>query len=157
MKHLESSIALRIMDVLGIFTKDMPNIRNELLKINKNNIWAVKMPIDDEFGINILYSEFDDKKYMTCGNEKAKTWFGIIIGCSDESNPEMNKIFMINQLKDDISIREADTIEIANIFTTFECFRHFFNGWHKYEEKEDDLKIMKKFISSIKEEEIEEQ
>lgn len=156
MKYLESSLALRIMDILGIFSKDMPNIRTDNFKLKKHDIWSVKMPIDGESDIDILYSEDGDKKYMITGSDKSNLWFCIIIGDSEENNPELNRIFISQFLKEDFSIREADTIEISNVFATFECLRHFFKGWYKCDPKENEVSIMKKFISSITEEDSEE-
>ena len=156
MKYLESSLALRIMDILGLFSKDMPNTINDNFKLKKHDMWAVKVPIDGESDINILYSESGDKKYMITGSDKSKLWFCIIVGDAQETNPELNRIFISQFLKEDFSVREADTIEIANVFASFECLRHFFKGWYKFEPKENEISIMKKFISSIAEEDLEE-
>jgi hypothetical protein len=143
---------------LGILSKDMPDIRNENFKTKEKNIWALKANIEEDSSVIVLYSETDENKYMIAGlkNDKIpqKMWFCIICGDCEEENPELNRIFIINENKSKITIREANIIEMANILITFECFRNFSNGWFNYEPEISDYLIIKKFTNSISEEEI---
>jgi len=155
-KKLESAIVLRIIDCLGIFSKDMPDIRNHNFATKVNNIWAIKNNIENYNSIVILYSEIGDKKVLlsSMGADK-DTWVCVVCGDAEEESVEMNKVYLLNIIKDKWSIREIDTIELANLFTTFECFRTFFSGWEQYDAKEEELSIIKKFVSSLSEAETE--
>ena len=161
MKYLESSIALRIMDCFGIFTKDMPDIRSDFFKVGKQNIWALCTTSDKDGDFFCLYAEKSDKKYLvsSIGTEadKSKLWLCIIAGDPAEENPDMNRIFILKTAAENKwVIRETDTIEAANMLVTFECFRQFFNGWTQYKPTENDMFVIKKFIGSIVEEDVEE-
>ena len=158
MKHLESSIALRIMDCFGIFTKNMPDIRSDFFKIK--DVWALCATTNKEDLFVFLYTQKGDKKYLVSSfgaDNKAKLWLCLVIGDETEENPELNRMFILRIGENDKwLVREAEVIETANLLITFECFRQFFNGWTQYKPTNDELVIMDKFMSSITEEDIEE-
>lgn len=155
MKYLRSSIALRIMDAVGIFSKDMQDIRRELFEI-KRNLWASKIDIDSGEAVIVLYSQVGDKKYMITKRQdeqsKLQLWFCFICIDDTDDNYEMNNIFAANISNNDIRFRDISMLEAANILTGFELIRQFTSVWAQYKPTEMDINVMSKFISSLEEE-----
>ncbi|MFZ4768691.1 MAG: hypothetical protein ACOYLO_00825 [Ferruginibacter sp.] len=157
MKYLQSSIAIRIIDSLGVITKDLPDIRSDTFKTKHNNIWAVSTILNENINLIILYYEAD-MKYMLCGlkEKNIDNWKGIVCGDETEEEYELNNIFAVKLIDKEFSIREISIIEIGNLLVTFECIRNFFNGWNQYVPADSEIKTFKEFIKSISKENIEE-
>jgi len=161
MKHLQSSIALRIMDSMGVISNDLPPINHELYKTKRaSNVYAAKTGFEEGSSIIALYSEHGDMKYMITriasdNDNKNKLWFCIACGDTKEENPDLNRIFALNVFDEKYIFRETSIIEIANILVSFECVRNYCAGWSPYDASVDDIATIKDFIKSLKEEDAE--
>lgn len=157
MQYLTSSITIRIMDILGIASKDMPDIRNENFLVKKEkNIWALKGQLNESYTTLILYAENDGMKYM-CANfdpsAKDIAWVCLICGDLTEEEPDLNKAYVLHINDGNYFAREANTIELAHMLTAFEMFRNFFSGWSPYQPKDSETEIIKAFMRIIVSEE----
>jgi hypothetical protein len=149
-KYLQAAIAKRVLDILGIFSKDMPDIRNEFYSISKN-IWAGRIPIEDDNDVIFLYSEKNDNKYMltkfSSTNIKSN-WF-CIISMSDDEDPDLNKIYSTIEIDKSLKFIDISNMELANLFKGFELIRQYTPFWAKYEPSKEFLEVLSKFVGSI--------
>ena len=143
------------MDSIGIFSKDMQDIRRDLFEV-KRNLWSCKVDIDNGEAVIILYSQVGDKKYMITKRQDSKNslqlWF--CFACIDDAdeNYEMNNVFAANLSNDNLRFRDVSMLEVANVFVGFELIRQFTSTWAQYKPTELDVNVMSRFILSLEEE-----
>jgi len=148
--NLQSAIVIRILDVLGIFSKDMSDIRNDNYNIT-DSIWAGKLKIDDDNQIIFLYSEKNESKYMITkylSSAEKSNWFNLV--SLDQEEPDLNKMYISIEIEKNLKFREISYIELADALRGFELIRQYMPSWLRYEPKKEDLDILDKFIKSIK-------
>jgi hypothetical protein len=145
--NLESAIAIRVFDILGIFSKEMPDIRNDNYLITES-IWAGKLIIDEENQIIFLYSEKNDNRYMITKYLHPKSsWFNLV--SLDQEDCELNKIYVSIEVEEKIKFRDISYVEIADLLKGFELIRQYMPNWLAYEPDSKDLDILSNFIKSI--------
>ena len=149
---LQSSIVLRIIDSLGVFTKSMPDIRNEFFKVKDENAYAAMVNLSDKNAIITLYCEAGENKYMVTRafHEKKKTiWYCLACFDYNDDNPDLNQVYTLNVNDDKYIFSQTSFIEKANLLVTFECIRNFFSGWEIYSPSNDDLDTLYKFKANL--------
>lgn len=148
--HLQAAIAKRILDILGIFSKDMPDIRNEFYYISKD-IWAGRIPIEDDNDVVFLYSEKNENKYMLTkfSSTNIKSNWLCIVSMSNDEDPDLNKIYCSIEIDKSLKFLDISKIELANFFKGFELIRQYTPFWGKYSPSKEYLEVLNKFIGSI--------
>lgn len=141
-QRLHSAAVIRILETIGVFSKEIPipiNSKKFELKNDKQKIWGGKVNIDESSWILLLYSEIEGVKYLVTkpmGDLGSSVlWYFVV--CGDDSGEEYinNKIFAEVSFKtvDSVSGKEiikVETIEIScfdlcNFLRGFEIIRNY--------------------------------
>lgn len=147
--NLQSAVVLRILDVLGIFSKDMFDIRNEIYYIS-DSTWAGKLKIDDDNQIIFLYSEKNEYKYMITkylSSASKSNWFNLV--SLDVEDVDLNKAYISLEIEKELKFREISYMEISDLLKGFELIRQYMPSWLRYDPQKEDLDMLNKFINSI--------
>lgn len=149
-EQLRSSLALRIIDIFGIYTRDMPDIRTLMYK--HNNIFSGSYNLSASDKIFFIYKEVADNKFAHISFSSNDAIYNYIISICDETKQDtgMNNIF-IHTIKDGKnSFRVAKIIELANLFKATELLRQLFSNWDINDNVSNNTKALNDFLASIK-------
>jgi len=101
--YFHSAATFRVLDALGIFSRDMPCIKTDKYKQKKfdgKTFWAGKLQIDGDTWVAILYTEDEKGTYnkyaaSTLIDSQYATPLWQLVVCGDDSgeSPDANKIF----------------------------------------------------------------
>ncbi len=155
-EQLKSSLSLRIMDIFGVYTRDMPDVRTLMYK--NDNIFAGAYNVSAKEKITFIYKEIADNKYAHLAFYMDKVVYNYIIANCDskEEDPGLNNVYIHLVSKGENIYREAKIIEIASLFKSTELLRQLFSNWDTNNDFAINLKALNEFIKSIKVEEKEE-
>jgi len=154
MKNLRASIAVRILDSLGVVSKEMNDIRNDIFLHHYKDfdIYSGRVNYSDNESVVFLYTEYDDEKYMITfmennkGNDSAFI-FCIVSGDVENEDPDLNKLIIGNK---DSNFREVSYLEGAKILNTFEIIRNHMPNWGHNIPKDSQFKYLLNFIKAIR-------
>jgi hypothetical protein len=153
-KNLKSSIAIRILDSIGIVSKDMIDVRNEkyLTKYKNKKFYSGKTNYSSDGSLVFIYLEDNDMKYMISFIQNNKEDVGDIYLCiisSDIENEssEYNKLLLGTKKN---FFREVSYLEAAKFLNTFEVLRNHMPVWLYNKPSDKQLDYLLEFSKLIK-------
>ncbi len=153
MKHLQASITVRILDSLGVVSREMPDIRESQYLV-KPKIWSGKVELSENDSVVFLYSEDSDMKFMItkfiskASTESYSNWYCFVCGDIVTEDPELNKMFSSYTEKNN-KFREVSFFEMANILRGFEMIRTNMPYWLPNKPTTNDIDSLSTFINSL--------
>jgi hypothetical protein len=142
--NLHPTITSSIIDSLGIYTKQMPDIRINQYKAG-SNIYAGYTDISATDKISILYKEQNDAKYMTIKFANTDIWFCLI---SFEEDNDDNNTFVAKIIDNKFHFRNISNIELANLLVSFEIVKQYASCWKPYKPQKAEFELLNSFISN---------
>jgi hypothetical protein len=157
MKYLKAAITVRILDSLGVVSKEMQDVRNKMFLLNSDpDIFAGKVVMSDDSSMIFLYSEQSDTKFMitTLVNKNVNNWFCFISADIEDEEPDLNRMFSTYFKDKTLRFREVSFFEAASILRTYEVIRDNMPYWIPLESSkktanEEYLGIMMEFIKTF--------
>ena len=152
MKYLKAAVTVRILDSLGVVSKEMQDIRNKNFLVNAEPpMFAGKVGITSEHDMIFLYSEKDNTKFMltTLLDKTNNNWFGFISADIENEDPESNKILSTYYQNKELRFREVSFFEVASILRTFEVVRDNMPYWVPFKCEKEHIDIMTTFMKSF--------
>jgi len=154
LKTLKSLIAIRIMDSIGVVSKEMRDVRNPtyLNEYDNHNVYSGRVNYTESEFLIFLYVDVEDSKYMTIHLEDSDGNVGKFILCVvcddlETEDSDLNKLIVGTKNN---KFREASFLESSKILNTFEAIRDHMPNWDPNEATTVQLRFLFEFISSIK-------
>jgi len=154
MKTLKAAVAIRILDSLGVVSKEMVDIRNDnFLKVYKDDkFYSGRVNYSEKESLVFIYTELENNdKYMTAFVETDNGGSGefvlcIVSGDVIEESPDLNKLIIGTK---SLKFREVSYLESAKFLNTFEVIRNHMPNWEPNDPDEKSLKYLIEFMKII--------
>jgi len=137
-QHFYSTAVLRVLETVGIISKEMPTIKQKQFQQNEN-IWAGKIIVDDSSYILIVYAELTEFKIVmsrmvTTINDEG-FWHYVICGDETCNNIDLNKVLIetkfstidhnTNEPTDKIITTDISCYDLCDFIKGFEIIKRY--------------------------------